>query len=275
MKTLVVYVYKEDASTLPNLQYFLDFGVSENAEVDYAIVVNDFACTAKFPACKNLRKISRANSFDLFAYREAVDSLGIDNYSKFIFLNSSCVGPFLPVYEHRRWDQVVTSSLSDRIKLVGPIAEFPPDNLGVTSLGKYKSIQPSDANVPFIHTYMFATDRAGLDILLTYGAFPNHAISKDEAIHVYERLVSSSILNEGFELKCFLKRYGSVDISDKKNWKATKWTPNVASCPEVPGNYDGIDVSPLELIFVKNLRGSHSHRSVAHSGISSVLGHYL
>jgi hypothetical protein len=82
-------------------------------------------------------------------------------------------------------------------------------------------------------------------------------------------------LNEGFEINSLLLKYSTINISGKSNWDHTKWTQNKYTCPEIPGNYDGIDVTPFELIFIKNIRRKHRFRSWRHSGLSKTLEKYI
>ncbi len=52
-----------------------------------------------------------------------------------------------------------------------------------------------------------------------------------------------------------------MDLNNESNWNPNKWNKTNNSCIEAPYNYDGIDVNPFEVIFVKNIRNSHNFRS--------------
>lgn len=276
-KTLVLYLYREDSYTKSNLMFFIKHGVFSSPDLHFIFLINDFICSVDIPQHENITIIKKENSFDLGSYWQGLNAITISEFCYFIFINSSCIGPYLPIYARNiRWYQHFISLLNERVKLVAPIAEFPPDELGLQALDELKNIDDTDKNIPFLHTYMFATDSCGLEILKKYKAFPeNETIEQKMLIEKHERLITSSILNEGYEIKSLLYRFVKVNISDKSNWNYKKWSKKKTTCPEIPGNYEGIDVSPLELIFVKNIRRSHSFRAKRNSGISKVLAKYV
>ena len=274
-RTLVLYLYKEDPRTLANLKFFIRNGFTEAAHTHYLFIINDFKCSADFPGATNITIIKKSNSYDLGAYKYALDAFEHGDYEFFIFINSSCIGPILPEYVTCPWHDIVTGMLTDSIKLVAPIIEVPNDDFGRTAIETLKFISDSDTNIPFLHTYMFATDSTGLEILLRYRALTSEDLSQENLIHRLERLITSSILNEGFGVKCLLLKYKNVDFRLKENWIASRWVKGKLTCPEVPGNYDGIDVQPLEVMFTKNIRRKHAFRSFKSSGISRTLSRYL
>jgi hypothetical protein len=246
----------------------LKHGVTESDSIDYVFLINDYVCTLPIPSYKNVRAIKKENSFDLAAFHGGLSAVDVESFDAFIFMNSSCIGPFMPAYVTTPWHAVITGMLSDSVKLVAPIIEIPPDDLGVKCLATFRHIKPGDTNVPFVHTYFLATDRVGLGVLLQSGVFSAQKITKDEAVLRHERLTTACILNEGHSVRSLMLKYADVDFSDKANWKFSRWSTSKVTCPEVPGNYDGIDVNPLEVMFVKNLRFPHAHRKVIHAGIS-------
>jgi len=110
---------------------------------------------------------------------------------------------------------------------------------------------------------MFATDNIGLDILKKYKIF-DKVNKHDDLIFNKERLLTSSILLNGYNIKSLLYKYKKFNINN-----------NFFSDPEIPYNYDGIDVNPFEIIFVKNIRNTHNLRLLKNSGISNILDKYL
>jgi hypothetical protein len=272
-RTLVSYLYKEDPNDKINLEFFLRHGTTCSEDVDYVFLINDYRCTASIPDSKNIRIVKKDNSFDLEAYEVGLSQVDPKGYGSFIFLNSSCIGPFIPNYVDTPWYSIIAEQFKGRVKLVAPILEIPPDNLGAVCLDKHKHINSSDRCVPFLHTYMFATDHEALPILRE-SVFSKKITSREELIVKYERLVTSAVLNDGYTIKSFMRRYRSIDFSNKQYWDSEKWTNSrQPTCPEVAGNYDGIDVAPFEIMFVKNIRRRHAFRR--NSGISETLQLYL
>lgn len=276
-KSLVLYLYREDAQTLENFLYFIKFGTIESESVDYVFIINDYKCSVDFPVFKNIRIIKKDNGFDLNSYIFAIKQLELSNYDFFFFINSSCIGPILPTYTTKNWVEIFTDLFNDKIKLIAPIVEIPQDNFGSLALNNNnKFIQKSDKSIPFLHTYMFATDKVGMNILLSYEVFREHQIDQFELIHKFERLITSCILNEGYGIRSFLKRFENVDLSLKENWDVSKWSNSLSkTCPEIPKNYDGIDVHPFELIFTKSIRRRHTYRPWGRAGLSKELKNYL
>jgi hypothetical protein len=275
MKTLLFYVYREDELTKLNLKFFLKHGVAESGVIDYVFLINDYVCTVPIPEYRNVSVIKKDNSLDLAAFHVGLSSVDIEKYDAFIFMNSSCIGPFVPVYSQPAWYDSIINMLSESVKLVAPIIEVPPDDLGVRCLEELRYIKPGDTNVPFVHTYCFATDRAGLSILQRNNVFVACTNNKDEAIRRLERLTTACILNAGYSVRSLMLRYANVDFSNKANWQFSRWSNTTTTCPEVPGNYDGIDVDPFEIVFIKNLRFPHAHRLPRDSGIGERLRIYV
>ena len=135
--------------------------------------------------------------------------------------------------------------------LVGPVIEVPP------------------TGTPFIHTYMFGVNKIGLQLLLSNQDIFNNQEKKDNIIA--ERRITSVILNAGKGIKSLLRKYKHI------NWQHSyeSYRRKLPTCPEVPFNYDSIDLHPFEIIFVKNIRIVHAYRSIEHAGISSSLSTIL
>src|SRR5262249_35200134 len=148
-----------------NLEFFLRHGTTCSEGVDYIFLINDYTCTASIPNLKNIRIVKKDNSFDLEAYEVGLSQVDPTEYRCFIFLNSSCIGPFIPNYIDTPWYKLIAEQFKGRIKLVAPVAEVPPDNYGALCLERHKYINSSDTCVPFLHTYMFATDHEALPLL--------------------------------------------------------------------------------------------------------------
>lgn len=271
MKTLILYLYREDPKTLLNLKFFIDHGINNSENAEYIFIINNYHCSLEFPNYKNVKILRKPNSYDLPSYIHALKTVNTEQYQHFIFINSSCIGPITPAYEKRHWHEIFTQELSPKVKLVSPIIEIPKDNYGREALDELKYIAQKDFDIPFLHTYMFATDAVGIRVLVDYKALTEDITDQNLLIHKYERLISSSILNEGYEIKSLMLKYKHVDFSDKINWDSKKWSYSRKTCPEIPRNYDGIDVNPLEVIFVKNIRRKHVFRSWKDSGISHSL----
>lgn len=267
LKSIVFYCYKEDESTKKNLQFFLDNGTFDSNNIKFVIIVNDNIITLKIPEYCCI--ILKDNSYDMEAYKYAIEKTeNLESFDTFYFLNSSCIGPFVPEYCKKNWIEIFNDMFIRDICLVGPIIEIP---------GRFAPIIeiPDRFVPPFIHTYMFGVNKIGLEILLTNDDVFVKDVNKEHLL-VCERLITSKILDKGKNVKSLLRKFRHINWLQKEIWNREIWQKSdLPSCPEIPFNYDGIDIHPFEIIFVKNIRDTHSNRIKSHSGISTSLSNIL
>lgn len=287
---LVTFVYKEDPETKSNLEFFLTNGLVKG--VYYHFIINHHICTVEIQENEFVRIFKRTDSIDLAAYKFSIQQVADQTkYSHYFFINSSCRGPFLPPWAtSQTWVDVFIGTMSkhqkngnnndndaDAINLIAPIIEFPPDSLGYVSMDV--PVDPSAPNMPFLHTYMFGCTRSALVILLNARCFDGVDDIKDsdrlQAVLNNERRITACILlsSENSSVKSLLTKYQKVNLKNPTQWHAQKWCmpTSTASCPEVPFNYDGIDLHPYEVVFIKNIRRSNVTRAQLYAGISESL----
>lgn len=261
-KTAIVYVYhKHDR----NVEFFFQHGLY-NANADYFIVenhpewVDNELVTKKEFVNPNLDrvfgddtdtvnwttklsdnsywKIDRPNICNDFgAYSQAIQSMSIDDYDFFVFVNSSMRGPFLPQFVQRPngmsvWSQCFTNLLTDDVALVG------------SSINNYKHQQPH------VQSMAMACDRRALDIWLKKGVIMGDKIinkHKHAMIHDHEIRGSLVILESSYNLDCLVTGYRLRD------WRHPQ--------DDLPGNdiwghklVLGYTVQPFETIFFKTNR---------------------
>ena len=269
MTSLIIYCYLENENTKKNLNFFLKNGVFNDEKYFYIFLINNKICTCKFPDYSNINKIyTPENSNDLYTYNwylKSLDNSFFDNYSYFYFINSSCIGPFIPPICKNNWINMMNDYLND-YEMIGPIIEIPPDSNGFKFLN-YSNIK----NIPFIHTYMFGFNKTGFkifkDILNKY-----NSTSKLNAVIITERIITSAILLNNGKIKSLLSKFKNINLNDPNEWVSSKHNEiNKLTCYEIPNNYFGIDVNPFEIIFVKNIRNTNETRHHTNSGISQNL----
>jgi len=262
MTTLVLYCYKETHDTMKNIEYFIEYGI--NSSADFVFIVNNNICSVTFPP--NVTVIKREeDEYDLITYKWYFDTYKPE-YNNYYFVNSSCIGPFLPSVVSENWINLFNNKLKE-YDLIAPIIEFPPDSCG------YSLIKTSftDKNIPFLHTYMFGTKSK--EVLLKF--FSNIIDTTHDSIILYERTLTSIFLINNKKIYSFLMRFKNVDVNNKQLWNSKFWNITDKSCYEVPNNYFGMDINPLEIVFVKNIRKSHKFRDEQSSNISSNLSKML
>ncbi|KAI8114536.1 hypothetical protein M9434_002658 [Picochlorum sp. BPE23] len=250
--TLVIYVFSDsDPEYERNLSYFVKEGIKENDNCDYIIVIqvsdmeDDVPDVLKSVNKRNLRVMKHENKcFDIgtvgwvFSVLEVSDSAYLDSYSYYIWLNSSVRGPFLPSYLNNKyhWSRAFTEKLSDRVKLVGP----------TICCGQ------SGDHLPALHvqSYAVATDSVGLNVLRSNNTIFNCYDEMEDVVFHSEQGMSEAILNAGYSMDSLMSRYQGID------WQGSRELLNEFGCngdlnPLQPGFYDGTDIDPMEVMFVK------------------------
>lgn len=145
--TLITYVYSESPSSQENLKFFLDNGLYGSADFIF-IMYGPTNVTQFIPQKANIRVVSRPSScFDLGVHGEVLrkDALW-KKYNRFITLNSSIRGPFMPYWSRSCWSDAFLDHVTDEVKLVGMTASCEP---------KFH-----------IQAMIWATDAVGMELLL-------------------------------------------------------------------------------------------------------------
>lgn len=116
--TLITYVYSESPENRANLEFFLHHGL--HAHADFIFIFNGETDAASLlPSHPNINHVARNNTcYDLGAHAEVLtkDSLW-KSYSKFILMNASVRGPFLPHWAEACWSDRFLNKLSDTVKV--------------------------------------------------------------------------------------------------------------------------------------------------------------
>jgi lipopolysaccharide biosynthesis protein len=140
METLIIYVYLESEETRDNLNFFIKNGIIKEDKYKYVFLINNNVCSLHpfTGVYDNVEVIFRKeNSGDIYTYNWFIEKMGNDYFNKFsniYFINSSCIGPFIPAYSSLNWVETCNEMLKN-YELIGPVCEVPPDNLGFKCLG--------------------------------------------------------------------------------------------------------------------------------------------
>ena len=105
-----------------------------------------------------------------------------NHYDKFIFVNSSVIGPFLPSYFIGNWTDVYINGLKNDIKLFGSTINTCCDPL----------------NTSHVQSYIFSMDKITLEYLIKCLSITNYAKTFQDAIWEKEVLMSRKILENGW-----------------------------------------------------------------------------
>ncbi|KAJ0311020.1 hypothetical protein COL516b_001722 [Colletotrichum fioriniae] len=146
-RPLIVYAYHDSESARANLDYFVNKGIHNAA--DFVFIFNgDANASSTIPDLPNISIVKRDNTcFDMGAIGEVLrkDDLW-KKYKRFITMNASIRGPFLPAWSSSCWSDLYLSKVTETTKLVGMTLNCIP-RLHVQSM-------------------IFATDDVGMGILL-------------------------------------------------------------------------------------------------------------
>ena len=252
--TLVTYIFSDtDPEYAENLRFFIREGITAlDDECDYKIVVqvSDTEEELSPELVQDLEDLKSYSNVEILEHKNECYDIGtigwvysllgsrISKYSYFIWLNSSVRGPFLPSYLERtyHWTRAFTGKLNDKTKLVG----------STISCGMTGDHPPA----LHIQTYAVATDTVGLELLQRNDTIFKCYDTLEDVVFFSERGVSETILNAGYSIDCLMSRYQGID------WQAARHMVDSYGCngdlnPLQPGFYDGTDVDPMEVMFIK------------------------
>jgi hypothetical protein len=200
-KTLVLYAFH----TLNNrVKYFLSNCIFNDTDIDFIIISNDKNNLINVP--DYVKTLYRDNiGFDFGGWSDALltDNL-YENYDKFIFVNSSAVGPFIPSYYKGKWTDIYIDGLQNNIKLFGSTINTCGDPL----------------NKSHVQSYIFSMDKVTLQYLINCEIFSttNYAKTLSDAVFTKEVLMSRKIIENKWNIGSLMKYYNDVDFtfSNKK-----------------------------------------------------------
>ncbi|RDW70062.1 hypothetical protein BP5796_08459 [Coleophoma crateriformis] len=259
-RPLILYAYSETTSARTNLEFFIRHGL--HAAADFIFILNGATdATTLIPLADNIRYVQRANDcYDLGAFAEVLthDDL-YKNYKKFIMLNASIRGPFLPYWAESCWSDMYLKKVTDKVKLVGMTGNCWP--------------------VFHVQSMIWATDIVGLEVLLNptkeqisaaekyrpkstekrqFDADPNSssrlAPGINHCFHTWSNAVNAEI-----DASQLVKAAGyGVDVMMSAYHKNEHYEDECDSSANGDvlweGKYEGTNVHPFETIFLKSNR---------------------
>lgn len=161
------------------------------------------------------------------ALDKETDSISEDEYKpvhslfdRFICLNSTTMGPYLPRYVTSDWVDCFTSKLSEEVKMTGISVNFISgchDNYMASVVQKNYGFSPKDH--VHVQSMIFGLDREGLDILLRYRLF--HKGKKFDSVEnkwylicAAEVAMSSILRHEKKSIYSYMMNQGLVKYDD-------------------------------------------------------------
>lgn len=276
-RPLILYAYadSEDGTALENLMFFIAHGL--HAAADFVFILNgETDASALVPEKDNIRLVQRPNEcYDLGAYAEVLlkDDL-YKNYKRFITMNASVRGPFIPYWSEGCWTDMFLSKVTEEVKLVGITANCWPtfhiqsmiwatDLIGIETL-----LFPPQKALDYLSTHPIKLPPASEDTDMTTSTttpsndptFPppspettrvhqapgiNGCFQDWDSAVAAEVSSTSLILAAGYKVDAMMSAYhGNAEYENARTCEKNRdllWE----------GEYFGISVHPFDTVFMK------------------------
>jgi hypothetical protein len=238
-KILVLYVFHEFNW---RVTHFIENAIFKDENTDFIFIVNNTQNIKQIKSqIPSFVKIMFRNNigFDFGGWSEALltDNL-YQNYSNFIFVNSSVIGPFIKKYANPKWTEHYLNGLKDNVKLFGST---------INTNGPISILH----NTPHVQSYIFAMDKITLQYLIDCDIFSlsNNASDFHSAIMQKELLMSKKIIDNGWNIGCLMSQYKNVDFTSNDMVYKSKYMGDMMyDC------YRGSIWDEYDLIFIKGNR---------------------
>lgn len=243
---LILYCYYEKNNIYKNnLEFFLKFGLYN--ECDYLFIINE-NLSLKIPEQNNIKVIFRKNEdYDFGAYNFALNTVDINKYNYYFFINTSVRGPFIPTYVNIKWYEPFINLLKNDIKLVGTTINI----LNTESIESNTFREITKYTKPYTHvqSQMFAMDKECLEFLISKKLFEDTNYKNYvEFIAIKEILMSQLILKNNWNISCIIPEYQNIDyrlLKNDINFSSINGDPNISNA------CFGRSIHPYESIFIK------------------------
>ena len=235
-KLLVLYVFHIFNK---RVKHFIKNCIFEDEDVDFIIISNNKENKIKTP--DYVKTLFRDNiGYDFGGWSDALltDNL-YKNYKKFIFVNSSVIGPFLrPNYKGKWTDIYINGLKKNNIKLFGSTINTISDPL----------------NKSHVQSYIFSMNKKTLKYLIKCEIFSttNYAKTFIDAVRNKEVLMSRKIIENNWNIGSLLTYYKGVDFTFK-NKKPSEYN-RIFVGDLMYQRYKGKIWNKYELVFIKGNR---------------------
>ncbi|KAL0943114.1 uncharacterized protein CTRU02_201000 [Colletotrichum truncatum] len=259
-RVLIVFSYTESDRARENLKYFIKHGL--HLAADFLFIFNGQTDAAiEVPLQENIRIVKREKTcFDLGSTGEIIRADDLWNvYDRFIIMNASLRGPFLPYWSDSCWSDRLLAKITDTVKLVGITAKCWPS-----------------FHIPSV---IWATDKVGMAFLLDFTIGRTTSVfggledpvglsgcykSLKQAAHA-EVGATSVILEAGYSVDVLMSSF-------HKDFDSEAYCDSAAAGvldPFREGSYLGVGLHPYETMFLRTSRGADSP---SEETLSSLMG---
>jgi hypothetical protein len=196
VRTLVLFVFHEINRRVAS---FIRHAIFEDPSVDFIVISNNRANLFEVPPY--VRVLQRDNiGYDFGGWSDGLLTGDLyKDYSSFIFVNSSVIGPFMRPDDRRRWTDVYLEGLVGTVKLFGSTINT--------------CMRPMTHS--HVQSYIFAMDRRTVKYLIDCGIFSmtDYVETFDDAINKREIAMSRRVIERGWNIGSLLTYYKGVDFT--------------------------------------------------------------
>jgi hypothetical protein len=225
------------------LRFFIRHGLNA-PYTDFVVVVNGNRLGVAIPSAPHIRVHKRPNvGYEFCGVDEVLFALK-ERYDFYIFLNGSVRGPFMMQHTGEPWVHVLTSSITETVKLSGITINC---HLGYTTL--------------HLQSFLLVTDMAGLDVIKNHKLFRCYS-NKQSVIQGSEIGISQAMLQAGYNIASMMTYWSGHDFRNESLTQSKcdlikRTIPSLRTGGDLmaPGTYFSMDPNPFELMFVKANRG--------------------
>jgi hypothetical protein len=214
-KILVLYVFHIYND---RVQHFINNCIFNDENIDFIIISNDKNIKLTLPSY--VKTMYRDNiGYDFGGWSEALLTNNLyENYDKFIFVNSSVIGPFIrpECKDKYKWTDVYLNGLQNDIKLFGSTINTCNQPLTMSH----------------VQSYIFSMDKITLKYLIDCEIFSvtNYAKTFHDAIFKKEVPMSRKIIENNWNIGSLLLHYKDVDFRFI-NKKPNQYNIAFLNCP--------------------------------------------
>lgn len=233
-RPLIVYSYFETPNARVNFIFFIRHGFHSSADFIF-IIMGETNVTYLLPLdAPNIKVIKKDNTcFDLGSIGQVLlshDEELTKKYKKFILMNASIRGPFLPAWSNDCWSDLFLNRITDEVKLIGLTFNCIPTK--------------------HVQSMLLATDNIGINILLGKYATSNETYAKGISTcfeNKIDAIWTEIRLSELFEKATYkfevmmIAAHSFPDYYHNCSHEDVNWKDQ----------YYGFDIHPYETIFIK------------------------
>jgi hypothetical protein len=242
-KGLVIYSYHSDNDdSYQNLQDFLKHvhihaGHSKSCAITCCIVAKRNELL-ELDGGIHVIIVRRENDkgYNFGAYQTALCEFEGVSFDYYMFIDSTCAGPFYPSW---------TKNVNAQWHWIDPyLVRLKKEDISLVC----SSMEESDNGDIIVDSYAFAVDRQGLELLVKSNPSPfiQHA-DQQSVVEYGEKLLSSILLDNGLNIDCLRQCYKGIDWRQRRQRNGNK---HKVKNTQLPAPH------PFETIFFKDKEGA-------------------